>query len=159
MPKDAASGILRDVWGDRGFPVDPVWVANRLGLRVIEAQLKPDISGALVKKPDDDPVIVLNASDSTFRKRFTCAHELGHYVSRVARAESSYEYVELRGPRAASGRDPEEIFANNFAACLLMPEDEVRRLHGEGHHESVIAARLGVSGEALGYRLAKLGIR
>jgi len=158
MPKDAASGILRDVWGDRGFPVDPVWIANKLGLRVIEAQIKPDISGALVKKPDEDPVIVLNAADSTVRKRFTCAHELGHYVSRLARNEPSYEYVELRGPSAASGRDPEEVFANSFAACLLMPEDAVRRMNKEGLHQSVIAARLGVSGEAIGFRFAKLRI-
>ena len=159
MPKSAASGILRDVWQDRGLPVDPVWIARQLGLGVVEAVLKPDISGALVKRVDEDPLIVLNQKDNVVRKRFTCAHELGHYVQRLDNPQPSYEYVDLRGPAAANGTNGDEIFANQFAACLLMPEGEIKRLHSEGHHPSVIAARFGVSGEAVGFRLKKLGLR
>lgn len=159
MPTTAAAGLLRDVWGDRGYPVDPVWIANQLGIRVIEAQLKPDVSGALVKKQDADPVIVLNATDSRVRQRFTCAHELGHYVSRSGQVANEYEYVDLRGPTASAGYDQDEIFANRFAAALLMPEDEVRRLRNEGIHPLLIATRLGVSSDAIGYRLKNLGIR
>ncbi len=161
MPKSAASGILRDVWKDRGYPVDPVWIARHLGLNVIEAGLQPEVSGALVKKPDEDPVIVLNANDSLTRKRFTCAHELGHYVYRLTKNGThapSYEYVDLRGPVAAEGTNPEEVYANTFAANLLMPEDALRAWHSDGQHPLLIASRLGVSGDAVGFRLKNLGL-
>lgn len=156
MPRDAASNLLNEVWGDRGLPVDPVWIARQLGLDVIESDLDQDISGALFKEAGEDPVIVLNARDSKVRKRFTCAHEIGHYVKRLEANQANYEFVDLRGPTAANGCDPEEIFANQFAANLLMPEDQVRIMRRDGFHPSVIAARLGVSDDAIMYRLKNL---
>ncbi len=161
MPKDAATNILAEVWGNRGFPVDPVWIARQLGLDVIEAWLGNDVSGALVKKTDKDPIIVLNNSDHRNRQRFTCAHELGHYVQRWNNGadQLQYEFVDLRGLSAASGSNPEEIFANQFAANLLMPESEVKRLWREGLHPSVIASRFGVSDDAMRFRLSNLNIR
>ncbi|MBT0974157.1 ImmA/IrrE family metallo-endopeptidase, partial [Salmonella enterica subsp. enterica serovar 1,4,[5],12:i:-] len=96
--------------------------------------LDDDVSGALLKEPEQDPVIILNRNDSNVRKRFTCAHELGHYVKRTENGQPlEYEFVDYRGKLASQGVDSEEIFANNFAACLLMPEKEVRRLNNAGY--------------------------
>jgi len=33
----SASKLLQSIWGERGFPVDPVWIAGELGVTVIEA--------------------------------------------------------------------------------------------------------------------------
>jgi hypothetical protein len=76
--RDAAR-ILRASWGT-AVPVEPVAIAHELGIRVLEAQLDGNTLGALLKEPQEDPTILLNQQDSRNRRRFTCAHELGHYV-------------------------------------------------------------------------------
>src|SRR4051795_10282878 len=84
-----------------------------LGLQVLEAQLDQNTLGALVKEPGKEPTILLNQNDGQNRKRFTCAHELGHYVRR---SEESDEYatIDLRNQSSATGEDHEEIYANEF---------------------------------------------
>lgn len=42
-----------------------------------------------------------------------------------------YEYIDLRGDHSSTGQNADEVFANQFAANLLMPADEVRRLKHE----------------------------
>jgi len=158
LQRDAAKEadrILRLAWGDRGIPVDPAKVAHRLGIKVFEAELESDLSGALVKELAEDPAILLNTHDSVNRQRFTCAHELGHYVRRSADLDQ-YEYVDKRDALAAAGTDPEEIFANSFAAALLMPEAEVRAWAKRGYDEIELASKFGVSREAMHNRLNAL---
>jgi Zn-dependent peptidase ImmA (M78 family) len=154
-PAQDAQRLLGDVWG-HDLPVDPVRIAGSLGIRVIRATLDADMSGALVKELGKDPVILLNAGDSPNRQRFTCAHELGHYVKRKDSPEA-YEYVDRRDSLTATGRDPEEIYANGFAAALLMPPTAVARLADEGLSDVQMALRFDVSLEAMRWRLVKLG--
>lgn len=154
----AASGLLTTVWGSRGFPVDPAWIAGQLGVRVMETTLPLEVSGALIKEPNQDPQIVLSQSDSKNRKRFTCAHELGHYVSRSERGEEKYAYVDLRAQSASNGTDKEEIFANQFAAALLMPEDVIRNWAATTPEVFLLASKFGVSPEAISFRLKNLGL-
>jgi len=82
----AAVELLDECW-DGSLPIDPVRIAKSLGVKVLDTYLKQNVSGALVKKQGEDPSIVLNAEDSTTRKRFTCAHELGHYIRRAGERE------------------------------------------------------------------------
>ena len=151
---NAARHLLDETWGDR-IPVDPVQIARRLGIDVVDARLGPDVSGALVKERDQDPSIFLNALDSKNRKRFSCAHELGHFVRRKNDPDR-YEYVDFRGKLSRLGMDMEEIFANNFAAALLMPEERVRELHKQKLDEVAMAVRFDVSLEAMHNRLQNL---
>lgn len=157
--KTSANELLESIWGGRGFPIDPVWIAAQLGLDVIETDLPESVSGALIKDKEKDPVIVLSKSDSKNRKRFSCAHEIGHYADRLNRDGEQYEYVDLRGQQASAGTNPEEIFANQFAAALLMPEDEVKRLVKAGTATFLMAQHFGVSDDAIRYRLKNLGLR
>lgn len=115
----AARELLEECW-DGTLPVDPVHVARTMGVKVLDASLDDDVSGALVKEEGADPSILLNASDSRNRKRFTCAHELGHFIRRTDEPHK-YEYVDYRDQRSSTGTDEEEMFANRFAANLLMP--------------------------------------
>lgn len=82
-PEKSARAIFDEPW-DGSFPVDPIVIADQLGIRVLAEDLPSDISGALIKRLGQDPtIIVLNKRDSRNRKRFTCAHEIGHYIHRL----------------------------------------------------------------------------
>lgn len=151
--RDAAR-LLHETWA-RPIPVDPAMIARAAGLRVIEASLDGSTLGALIKQPGEDPIIMINEDDSPNRKRFTCAHELGHFVRRGG-DDDKYTRIDFRGPHSATGEDPEEVYANEFAACLLMPEDEVRRLHKDKLSELEMSIRFGVSREAMHFRLDNL---
>jgi Zn-dependent peptidase ImmA (M78 family) len=151
-----AARLLTAAW-PFGVPVDPVSIARTAGLRVLEAPLDEDTLGALIKQPGQEPTIMINQGDPENRKRFTCAHELGHWVRRSKEADE-YTTVDLRSGLSTTGDDPEEVFANEFAACLLMPEDTVRALHAGDHNDIEMAIELKVSREAMQFRLKNLGL-
>jgi Zn-dependent peptidase ImmA (M78 family) len=157
-----ASECLRVYWTERTIPVDPVRIAERLGAKVLQSDLPPTVSGAVLKNAGQDPIILVDQSESEARKRFTIAHELGHYVRRAE--EDAIDYVDLRGPGARLGTDPEEVYANNFAANLLMPADEVKRAWKELGTDDCIPAialseRFLVSLDAISHRLRNLNLR
>jgi Zn-dependent peptidase ImmA (M78 family) len=155
--RDAAK-LLSEVW-PTGIPVDPIVVARRAGLQVLEtATLDKNILGALIKNPDQDPIIMLNENDGLNRKRFTCAHEIGHFVRRGDTAEP-YTTIDFRDRLSSLGNDPEEVYANEFAACLLMPADQVRLQAKENLGDLELAIRFGVSRDAMQFRLKNLGLR
>jgi Zn-dependent peptidase ImmA (M78 family) len=132
-------------------------ISRRIGLNIVEAELKGSIMGALIKTHGCSAKIVLNARDHVNRRRFTCAHELGHYIRYSDDAEE-YERVAYRNELSSRGTYPEEVYANEFAACLLMPELEVRRLCVEQAFEWEMAELFGVSREAVRFRLDGLGL-
>ncbi|MBZ0060132.1 MULTISPECIES: ImmA/IrrE family metallo-endopeptidase [unclassified Leclercia] len=158
-PRAHARRVLDTVWCNRGFPVDPVQIAKEMGLDVFVTELPGSVSGALIKQKDQDPAIFLNADDARVRQRFSCGHELGHYISRQVDNNDVYEYVDLRGEKASNGTDPEEIFANQFSAELLMPVDAVKDLIAQGYPNYAMAHYFGVSDDAIHYRLKKLGLK
>lgn len=154
-----ATQLLSTLWPEKNFPVDPVQIAWELGIEVVETTLPDNVSGALIKDQGKDPVILLCNSDSKNRKRFSCAHEIGHYAYRLANNGDHYEYIDFRDEASAKGNEPEEIYANQFAAGLLMPADEIRALHRRGLPAFLIAQRFGVSDDAIRFRLNNLGLR
>ncbi|HMH47759.1 MAG TPA: ImmA/IrrE family metallo-endopeptidase [Solirubrobacteraceae bacterium] len=152
-----ANKLLDEVWRN-GIPVDPVVVARLAGLRVLEdASLDSNILGALIKEPHQEPLIMLNANDHPNRRRFTCAHEIGHFVRRGATLEP-YTTIDFRDASSTRGEDDEEIYANEFAACLLMPDEDVKRFVEEGLGDLEMSIRFGVSREAMNFRLSNLGL-
>ena len=154
--EEAAERVRKEFWGD-DVPVDPAQVAEALGLEVLAAQLGPELAGALVKEAGKDPRIFLNGADNPNRKRFTCAHEIGHFVKR-SDAESDYEYFDFRDSFSSAGTDAEERYANAFAAALLMPKSRILEMKKEGLKDIEMASRLGVSREAMVYRLKNLNL-
>lgn len=151
---EAAERVLREQWGD-SIPVDPARIARKMGIEVSDAYLDPDVAGAIEKRDGRPAHIYLSASDHPNRKRFTCAHEIGHYVKNEG---GNFEYIDYRDGTAAMGVYEDELFANAFAAALLMPEREVRRLHGLGMHERDMCRTFGVSQAAMVNRLKNLAL-
>lgn len=157
--KDARQ-LLADTWyeGADGLPmvpVDPVQVAWSLGIDVRIAPMQPDFSGALEKKPGADPVIYLNQQDAQNRQRFSCAHELGHYYLRTLDGHLTYSFVDRRDGMARVGQDPDEVYANQFGAALIMPSDVVKNLYRRLDRVQ-LAYRFRVSEEAMRFRLDNL---
>ncbi len=162
--EQAARDLLSTTWRFNpdeeicALPVSPTYIAERLGLRVHQAYLEPDVSGMLAKREGQDAEIYVNACDSDARQRFSCAHELGHYVQRVSGHEDdSFGYIDRRGPSASQGTDPQEIFANQFAAALLMPADFVRK-YASDLGPAGLAVKFGVSMGAMKIRLDTLNL-
>jgi Zn-dependent peptidase ImmA (M78 family) len=153
-----AQKTLDAAWANEGYPVDPVAIARRLGVKVFTAQIPDEVSGMLRKEPNQAPEIYLDTDDPHVRQRFTCAHEIGHYVRHARADDGSIAFVDYRGPRARTGTDPDEVFANEFAAALLMPVAEVKRLFTLGMRELEMSQWFRVSVETAKWRLVNLGL-
>ncbi|WP_199584128.1 ImmA/IrrE family metallo-endopeptidase [Blastococcus sp. TF02A-30] len=156
-----AQDVLLNYWADEtgrlAIPIDPIWIARELGIQVFVSDMDLDVSGTL-RRSHGETVIDLNRSDAPVRQRFTCAHELGHFVYNTSGVEpaSAFEFVDFRSTLAAAGVDPAEIYANRFAAALLMPEDEVRKRQHLGVPLSALS--FNVSEQAMSLRWRSLGI-
>lgn len=123
-----ATEVLKTYWSLDNIPVDPIAIAQQMGVKVYYAHLDEGISGVLEKDASGDAEIYLNDTDSYNGQRFTCAHELGHFVKRSAAGEEAWQFVDLRSPLTSTGTDATEVCANQFAAELLMPSRAVRSL-------------------------------
>ncbi|MFJ9313758.1 ImmA/IrrE family metallo-endopeptidase [Pimelobacter simplex] len=82
-------------------------------------------------RSDSDFTVYVPETTSPRRDRFTIAHELGHYFLHYLlprrHAEELEDEEELRFARG--GRNRAETEANVFAASLLMPETEFRKIY------------------------------
>jgi Zn-dependent peptidase ImmA (M78 family) len=123
-------------------PVDSI-AEDLLGLQIVEIDM--ECSGMLL--PVERRILV-NAGEHETRRRFTVAHELGHWICQCL--EGSAEPVFCRAQDIETDADrAREREANVFAAELLMPEYAVREL-GEN--------AFGVSDLAYRWRLYSFGL-
>lgn len=151
-----AYGILDLYWNLNHFPVDPFKIAEKHGAEVHFGDIPEDVEGLFRPRGCDYEYdqIWIDTDSSIVRQRFTCAHELGHMVE----DSGSSRIDRRRDSLARRGTDPHEIYANAFAAALLMPEYAVKQLHGLGADPVDLASFFGVSPIAMGYRLKNLGL-
>ncbi len=143
-------------------PVPVNDLAAVCGARVIDdLEFSTDALSGFVLHQDDGPVIAANTKQPRGRRRFTVAHERGHLLLNH-HADFHIDLVSS----VASGEPPgfdwrHERAANSFAASLLMPAGMVRDDWLDGHQDAAWLAtrRYKVSQEAMGIRLAVLGLR
>ena len=148
-------------------PIDPVKVANALGLAVISDDLGPDVCGLLIRRADQ-VLIAVDRNDPPNRRNFTIAHEIGHHVlgHQFQLGEHVHvdrgHYISQRGPHSSQGIDPKEIEANQFAAALLMPSWLIREaVDAFGRpvldsHVRELSKKFRVSDQAMTIRLTTL---
>lgn len=156
VAEDCAQEVLDSYWQSGRLPIDPAQIAAGMGIGVFEKKFPPTISGVIFKDPEKDPTIVLNAVNHRVRKRFTCAHEIGHFAQHAA--EEELEYVDFRNEVSSDGTDEDERFANAFAANLLMPRAAVKEKRDEGLTAMQMAKVFDVSLAAMEFRLNNLGM-
>jgi hypothetical protein len=93
------------------------------------------------------------------RRRFSVAHEVGHFVLHALRAEEAVfcRPADVHADVDAAARRRERE-ANRFAAELLMPEPLVRsHVERAGADPTALAPVFAVSDLAMGFRLVNLG--
>jgi predicted transcriptional regulator len=132
-------------------PVEAI-ARDLLGLNVSEADTLA-VSGMLLPAERE---VWLNAAEPAPRRRFTLAHELGHWVCQVQEGRTAPLYCRAADVTPEPAAKALEREANVFAAELLMPEELVREAW-EGDVEAA-AERFGVSGEAMGWRAYNLAV-
>ena len=132
-------------------PVNLERLCRRLGFEVVEWNASRDFT-AVLSVPHR--IVVVNGNMFYARRRFSVAHELGHY----AFGRGGVSFYRRRGVN--------ERFANTFAAQLLMPKSIVisiwsylvRTREPFLWRVRLLAYYLGVSAEAARVRLEGLGI-
>lgn len=122
-------------------------------IKIIKTVLASDISGKLEYK-DGMWIMSVNVQHPEVRQHYTLGHELGHYLNHRGLVKSFEDAVFFRNKQKSSM----EYMADQFAARLLMPEDDVNRLVCNGVRTvKEMASIFGVSLEAMKYRLEQLG--
>jgi Zn-dependent peptidase ImmA (M78 family) len=107
-------------------PVNVVQIAESLGFEVCDYDF-PESTSAVLVIDGDIRAIGVNRTAAPVRKRFSIAHELGHFLlghgdfadSRQTFEDGSYNY--------SDPQNRQESEANEFAAELLMPESFLKR--------------------------------
>lgn len=119
---------------DENKPVPVREIALAIDIHEIREEMLEGLDGCLVvTEAKAEGLILLNKNQTEARKRYTIAHEIGHYVNPMHRSSSPEGFRCSRNDMLvnhASPGDPHakmELEANQFAAELLMPDLWVRR--------------------------------
>lgn len=137
------------------LPIDPFELARWQGILVRREHLPTNQSGKIEFYAGGEAAISINVLDHPNRQRFTCAHEIGHYLRRQDGVGNS-SWVDYRDTLAGLGSDPEEIFANQFGAALLMPPHLMTEFRQIGRTPEHMAQKFGTSVQAVELRLRNL---
>jgi len=97
---------------------------ERLGYKLIRYPLGENADLGFTLTRDNDIIIFTNTSNRLSREIFTLAHEIGHVVLHV---DGSTSFIDDHITLSGRSTDEKEQEANYFAACLLMPADDVER--------------------------------
>ncbi len=158
-----AAEVLRE-HGLESIPIDPVVLANRLGMAVYNAKFSDDSIVGMIAKRGDQVTLLVNQADPPYRKRFTIAHELAHHFLHLlgdgefvdGEANLFRQFQEDQDKITPEWR--REMQANMFAAALLMPEDSVRSEWKRLRSVEAMARLFNVSESAMGIRIGQLGL-
>lgn len=122
-------------------------------IKIMKVTLASDVSGKLEYK-EGYWMMSVNEQHPEVRQRYTLGHELGHYLNHRDSVKSFEDTVYFRSKQKSSM----EYMADQFAARLLMPENDVNELIKTGIRTvKEMAAKFGVSLEAMKFRLEQLG--
>lgn len=161
-----ADSLLKEA-GVTAPPVPIETIVKTRGITIRLLDLK-EVSG-LVVRDGNVTVIGVNRKDALTRKRFTIAHECAHALlhdGKEIHYDSGYR-VDFRSGESSLGVNVEEMEANFFAACILIPRRflEADPLMSELDVEDAaptikaLAARYKVSTHAMSIRVGSLATR
>lgn len=158
-------------------PVDVDQIANLLNIRVEEDfSLETRNVVGEISFDNEKPVVKINPLKNSYlpRRRFTLAHEIGHFCLHSSKSKVGFTDSMKTMSRTESYWDSRESEANSFAAQILMPKnliftegqqilDDYKTRTGKNKIESFLfieemADVFQVSSKAMEYRLRNIGI-
>jgi len=162
MLKSEIENFARQTLKDHNMysiPVDPVVLANKMGVRVSNAVFSdPTLAGMVAKRGDHSSILVKD-DDALNRKRFTIAHELGHMLLHLHQDDGEFiDTMDHFRTTGLNGNNGPEVEANQFAAALLMDSELIKQCWPAVQSSDSMADIFKVSKEAMEYRLNFLGL-
>ncbi len=132
VPQAANAQDLLDELNYKTPPFNPFKIAESLDIDVDDYVTSETMerAGSIRMDSAGNVFIWINPFDATIRKRFTMAHEIGHYINGDLKPNDPI--IDFTAPlyRTDGDTSPQEIAANEFAIDLLMPENHI---YTEGH--------------------------
>lgn len=152
-------------------PVDVAAIFSDLGVAYDERPILTGESG-WIECDGGDFLVVVNSTESEQRRRFTAAHELGHYLmhrdllceaGRANRHTDRLFGASKEHNRESPFRHRHEVQANKIAAQIVMPASRIKAAWEESKKPQLlkvsdIAKQFGVSKAAMDIRLKTLGL-
>ncbi len=124
-PEDAAEDVASSERNRLGLGDGPVLrlretLESDVGIRVFSIELPSKVAGIFSYTEELGGCIAVNARHPEERRRWSMAHEYGHFLTRRYQSEVSLLGIYSRVPAA-------ERFADAFACSMLMPSVGLRR--------------------------------
>lgn len=138
-------------------------IVKKIGGEVKVSSSLSEYSDGLIRKTQGDEFeIVVSEYQPPNRRNFTVAHELGHLFLHMGYMIDEKRWEKQKDIYYRKGNSQEEYEANEFAAALLMPKDEYKRImdkytDGDTVDTSKIAKEFNVSTNAASNRGKWLG--
>lgn len=147
--------VIAQHWDSTPVPIDAI--IRDIGLPLCYEPMADNISG-YIERQDGSYRIVVNSNHAPTRRRFTAAHELGHYI--YHRDLLGEGVGDNRAYRTDGTDRPNpnihavhERQANSFAANVLMPRHRLSDVAGQS--TAALAQQFKVSPEAMRIRLGR----
>lgn len=169
---EAAADQILTKFNIKSIPVPVERIASKLKLAIMPYDFGQSVSGALFIQ-EEGVSIGVNPSESGVRRRFTIAHEIGHYLlhrnkeSLFVDKKGMGMKIHYRDEESSTGENKQEREANAFAAALLMPkvliQKKITQLYEQDADQSPddiiykLSKSFEVSNVAMSYRLTNLG--
>jgi Zn-dependent peptidase ImmA (M78 family) len=159
---EALADCIVNHFDDMEIPIPLPRVAAAVGIQEIIGQQTDSFEGVLITNAaKTSGSIAYNENSRPERRRFTIAHELGHFLMPLHGANAQCVKADMGVLTAKDTNRAREAEANRFAAALLMPKPlflrDMRRLgEPEIEHVVTLADTYEVSKEAAVHRYTKL---
>ena len=141
------------------IPVEIVSLANSLGIEVYKAfNMDADTSGAIINK-NENYIIYTNANEPVYRRRFTVAHEIAHYMLHKDIIDNHLDgnLTDAIGIGGIMYRSKlSSIFekdANKLAEEILMPLEKIKELYLKYNDIRKLSEEFDVSEQAVKIRI------
>lgn len=143
-------------------PVRIIQIAKSYNINVYEAELDNEVSGAIRYNDKNEKFEILaNKKNVWVRKRFTVAHELGHYFLHQNMLKNSDVHIDTLY-RATTQIDEktkeQEKEVDYLAGALLMNKMVLEKLIDDNYTIEELAEIFDVSSSAMTVRLDILGL-
>jgi hypothetical protein len=159
---EALADCIAENFDSMRVPVPVEEIATAVGIEELRESDSESFEGLLVTDEGKTKgAIAYSILSSSERRRFTVAHEIGHFLIPTHGANAQCAKADLGVFKSSDARKSKEAEANRFAASLLMPRtlylSDIRRLGApETEHILRLASRYEVSKEAAARRFAQL---
>lgn len=153
--RDKARKLLKES-GQKAIPTDLQKICEYLGFRYIEVDNFPSSLSALCIKQGGIKYAAVNSSHHPHRKRFSLAHELGHWVLGHTRSYTRSDVTIDNPPdptEISRSSGVEESEANEFAGELLVPLVHLKSNLTKTPNLEELSSRFNVSTQVITIRL------